>query len=277
MKKIYLLISLVLILLFNSCDITEKLIINEDGSGKFSYEIDGSKMVSLMGDNFKDIFEDEKKLKKRNKKDGGLKTKKVIDSTFTFKELFVNKQDSILKLSTEEQQKIKTMERFSVRIFVNQDEGKMSYSIFTDFKSIQELQEIMSPLQSMKTISPNSKNNSSGLEMDGLLENSKTIYFYNGNSFKKTVSKIKKEKEIFENSEEYSDSIQNDALKLKKSFELFYGQSNYKLVYQFPKVIKKASLENLLYSEDKKTITVEYSFKDYIENPEKLSLEVEFE
>lgn len=277
MKKTYLLISFAIVQLFASCNITEKLIINDDGSGKFSYEIDGSKIVSLMGDNFKDIFEDEKKLKKRNKKDGGLKSKKVIDSTFTFKELFASKQDSILKLSTEEQEKIKKMERFSVRTFVNQDEGKMGCSIYTDFKSVQELQEIMSPLQSIKTISPNSKNNSTGLEMDGLLENSTTTYYYNGNSFKKTVTKIKKNKEIFKNSEEDSDSIQNNALKIKKSFELFYGQSNYKLVYQFPKVIKKASLENALFSEDKKTITLEYSFKDYVENPDKLSLEVEFE
>ena len=39
---------------------------------------------------------------------------------------------------------------------------------------------------------------------------------------------------------------------------MFYDQSNFKVVYQFPKAVKKVSIDNALYSEDRKTITIEY-------------------
>ena len=32
-----------------SCTITEKMIINDKGSGKFTYEIDGTKMMAMAG------------------------------------------------------------------------------------------------------------------------------------------------------------------------------------------------------------------------------------
>ena len=46
------------------------------------------------------------------KKERSKKKEKDIDSTFTFKEMFADKKDSIAKLSPEEQEKIKKMERF---------------------------------------------------------------------------------------------------------------------------------------------------------------------
>ena len=110
MKIIKILFALVLLFNLTSCSITEKIIINDNGSGKFAYEIDGSQMMSMMGNAFKDLGEDEKdskKKKKKNKEEEVVKASKNIDSTFTFKELFASKQDSIAKLSPEEQAKIK--------------------------------------------------------------------------------------------------------------------------------------------------------------------------
>ena len=77
MKYIKLLSALLFVFSFSSCTITEKMILNENGSGKFAYDIDASQMMSMMGSAFKG---DSKKEKKR----------KAIDSTFTFKELLVS-------------------------------------------------------------------------------------------------------------------------------------------------------------------------------------------
>ena len=283
MKIIKILFALVLLFNLTSCSITEKIIINDNGSGKFAYEIDGSQMMSMMGNAFKDLGEDEKdskkKKKKKNKEEEVVKASKNIDSTFTFKELFASKQDSIAKLSPQEQAKLKKMERFSVRTIMNEDEGKMNYSIFTDFNTISELQDVMSPLESMKTISPTGQQaGGMGMAPNALEENASTRYFYDGKTFKKIVSKLEKKKEESKQEEDAATAeVEAEALRLKESMNMFYDQSNYKVVYQFPKAVKKVSLHNALYSEDRKTITIEYTLKDYMENPDKLNLEVTFE
>lgn len=283
MKIIKILFALVLLFNLTSCSITEKIIINDNGSGKFAYEIDGSQMMSMMGNAFKDLGEDEKdskkKKKKKNKEEEVVKASKNIDSTFTFKELFASKQDSIAKLSPQEQAKLKKMERFSVRTIMNEDEGKMNYSIFTDFNTISELQDVMSPLESMKTISPTGQQaGGMGMAPNALEENASTRYFYDGKTFKKIVSKLEKKKEESKPDEDAAIAeVEAEAIRLKESMNMFYDQSNYKVVYQFPKAVKKVSLQNALYSEDRKTITIEYTLKDYMENPDKLNLEVTFE
>lgn len=260
--------ALLFVFSFTSCSITEKMIINDNGTGKFSCEIDGSKMMSMMGNAFKNDSNDTAKKGNDSKKD------KLIDSTFTFKQLLASKKDSIAKLSPEEQAKIKKMENFSIHILMDQDKGIMNYSMFTDFKSIIELQDLMSPLQSMKSLAPGKNANMLSSNSGIAEENSSTKFFYDGKSFSKTVSKLGKKKEEIK-----PDSVSEDdmAEKMKESMNMVFDQSNYKVVYQFPKAVKKISVPNALYSEDRKTITIEYPLKDYMENPDKLSFEVEFQ
>lgn len=268
------LFALLLMLTLTSCTITEKMIINDNGSGKFTYDIDGTKMMSMLGNAFKSEGEDD--AKKNKKETVNRKNKKVVDSTFTFKEMFASKQDSIAKLSPEEQAKIKNMERFSVRTIIDEEKGIMNYSMFTEFNSISELQDVMSPVESMKSISPTGQNSGGmGMAPDALEDNSSTSFFYDGKTFKKTVAKVEKKKEVTEEVEEGSED--DLEAKMTESLNMFYDQSNFKIVYQFPKAVKKVSIENALYSEDRKTITIEYPLKDYMENPDKLSFDIVFE
>jgi len=264
MKYIKLLSALLFVLSFSSCTITEKMILNENGSGKFAYDIDGSKMMSMMGSAFKGDSNDAKKEKKG----------KVIDSTFTFKELLASKKDSIAKLSPEEQAKIKKMEKFSMHMQMDEEKGIMNYSMFTDFNSISELQDLMSPLQSMKSLTPGGGSKMMGANAGLPEENSSTKFYYDGKSFKKSVAKIEKKK-----GEEKTEADSDEDLggKMKESMEMIYGQSSFEVVYQFPKAVKKISMPNALYSDDRKTITIEYPLKEYMENPDKLNFEVEFQ
>ena len=274
MRTIKLLFALLLMLTLTSCNITEKMIINDNGSGKFTYDIDGTKMMSMLGSAFKSEGEDG--IKKNKKETVNRKNKKVVDSTFTFKEMFASKQDSIAKLSPEEQAKIKNMERFSVRTIIDEEKEIMSYSMFTEFNSISELQGLISPVESMKSISPIGQNSGGmGMAPDALEDNSSTSFFYDGKTFKKIVAKVEMKKEVTEVVEEGSED--DLGAKMTESLNMFYDQSNFKIVYQFPKAVKKVSIENALYSEDRKTITIEYPLKDYMENPDKLSFDIVFE
>lgn len=264
----YLLVACVLVTL-SSCSITEKIIFNEDNSGKFAYEVDGSKMMSMMGSVMKE--EDAKKSKKKKNKKEEI-ANKDIDSTFSLKELFASKKDSIAQLPLEEQEKIKKLERFNVHMIMNQDKGIMNYTMFADFKSIAELQDMTSPLQSLKSLNSNQTIGSQGNLMQ---DNNLSDYQFDGNVFKKKVHKILADKTGKTKEELKSEEDATEAM--KGSMEMIYQQSDFKVVYQFSKTIKKASLPNALYSDDRKTVTVLFSLKDYMENPENLNIEVELE
>lgn len=264
MKNFKIVALLVFTLSLTSCSITERLIINEDGTGKFAYEIDGSKMMSMMGGAMKSDDSSDKK------------EKKAIDSTFTFKEIFAEKKDSIAKLPLEEQEKIKKMEKFSMRMLVDEENGKMNYTMFTDFASIKELQNIMSPFETMKSMSPDGKKaDGLGMNSDALGGDSSASFFYDGKTFSKKVAKKIVEKNIEEDEE--NGEANELADKMKESMEMVFLESNFKVVYQFPKPVKKVSNKTALYSEDRKTITIEYPLKDYMENPSSLTLDVEFQ
>lgn len=271
MKTFRFLLAIAIVLCSTSCSITEKMIVNDNGSGKFSYEIDGTKMMSMMGSAFK---EEGKSSKKKNKKE---QPSKDIDSTFTFKELFAGKQDSISKLSPEEQAKIRKMEKFSIHMVMNEEKGILNYTLFTDFNSVAELQDVMSPVESMKTLSPSGQTGGLGMAPNSVQESASTKFFYDGNKFSKTLSKLQKKEETEKQEVSKESEELSEELKLKQSMDMFYAQSSFKVVYQFPKLVKKVSVENALYSQDRKTVTIEYPLKDYIETPEKASFEVEFE
>lgn len=261
---------LVVVFLFSSCSITEKIMFNEDNSGTFAYEIDGSKMMSMMGSAIKAETEKKSK-KKKNKKSERESTN--MDSTFTFKELFASKQDSISKLPLDEQEKLKKMENFSVRMVMNEEQGTFLYSMFTDFKSIGELKDIMSPMQSMKSL--NAGNKAVGDKGGMISDDNISEYLFDGKTFVKKVQKRVAEEST--RSVEISEEEEAIAASAKQSMDMIYEQSDFKVVYQFAKPVKKVSLSTALYSEDRKTVTVLFPLKDYMENPESLNLEVELE
>lgn len=266
MRSIKLLSAFLFICIVPSCTITEKMILNDKGSGKFSYEIDGSQMMSMIGGAMKSESNEDAK------NDPSKKKRKDIDSTFTFKELFASKKDSISKLSLDEQEKIKKMEKFSMHMVMNEEKGIMNYSMFTDFNSISELQDVMSPIQFLKSIAPGKGSKMSSVG-SGLPDNDSSMKFsYDGKTFKKIVAKKEPKKETIKKDEQED----SEASKMKESLEMVYGQSNFKVVYQFPKAVKKVSAPNALFSDDRKTITIEYPLKDYMEDPNKLNFEVEF-
>ena len=124
-----------LIATLTSCTFTENIYINDNGSGKFSVDVDGSSLMAMAGDQLGSQM--------------GADAKKNIDSTFTFKQLIAEKQDSISKLSPEAQKEIKKLENFVFNIKMNGEQKQFLMKIATDFKSVNELQDI---LQSMSTL-----------------------------------------------------------------------------------------------------------------------------
>lgn len=248
--KLYKLLSFSFLLAtLTSCTFTENMYVNDNGSGKFSVDIDGSALMEMAGDQLGNQM--------------GADAKKNVDSTFTFKQLIAEKQDSISKLSPEAQKEIKKLENFVFNIKMNGEQKQFLMNIATDFKSVNELQDI---LQSMSSLQKLEGGNAPSTPFGGLGDNkSKLSYTYDGKKFtrKAIIDKQKITEKVADSTADMS--------------KMMFASSNYIIKYHFPKPVKKVSNPNALFSEDRKTITIQYPFTDYMENPDKLNFDVEFE
>lgn len=238
----FVLISLV------SCTVTENIYINDNGSGNFSVEMDGSALMAMMPND-------------------SLKTEKSIDSTFSFKQLMVEKKDSIAKLPKEQQELLKKLENFNMRMKMNAEKKQFVFSLNTDFKNVAELQDVMETMNAFSKIQKGNKNTAEAnpyIPTAGFGSNNSVLsYAYNGKKFSRKATV---------NSTEM-DEMENDSL---QQYKMIFESSIYVLKYHFPKPVKKVSNTTALFSEDRKTITIQYPFSEYMANPDKLNIEVEF-
>lgn len=250
MMKIYKLLSFSFLLAtLTSCTFTENIYVNDNGTGKFSVDIDGSALMQMAGDQLGSQM--------------GADAKKSIDSTFTFKQLIAEKQDSISKLSPEAQKEIKKLENFVFNMKMNAEQKQFLLNGATDFKNVNELQDILQSVSSLQKLEGGA---SPSTPFAGLGDNkSKLSYTYDGKKFTRKAI-IDKQK--------LTEKAKDTAADMSK---MIFASSNYILKYHFPKKIKKISNPDALFSEDRKTITIQYPFTDYMENPDKLNFEVEFE
>lgn len=250
--KLYKLLSFSFLLVtLASCTFTENITINENGTGKFSVDVDGSSLMAMAGDQMGSQM--------------GADTKKDIDTTFTFKQLMADKKDSIAKLSPETQKELKKLENFVVTTKMSAQKKEFLMNLSTDFKSVNELQDMLQTVGELQKLNGNSGTAAAMSLGSGLGNNSKLSYTYDGKKFirKATIDQQK-----------LNEKLKDSAADMSK---MIFASSQYVLKYHFPKKIKKVSNPNAMFSEDRKTITIQYPFTDYMENPDKLNFEVEFE
>ncbi|TPG38132.1 hypothetical protein [Flavobacterium pectinovorum] len=249
--KLYKLLSFsFLIATLTSCTLTENIYVNDNGTGKFSVDMDGSSLMAMAGDQLGDQM--------------GADAKKNIDTTFTFKQLFEEKKDSIAKLSPEAQKELKKLENFVVNTKMNAEKKEFLMTLSTDFKNVNELQDALQSMSALQKLEGGA--NAAAPFSKGLGDNnSKLSYTYDGKKFTRKAV-IDKQK--------LAEKAKDSAADMSK---MIFASSNYIIKYHFPKRIKKVSNPNATFSEDRKSITIQYPFTDYMENPDKLNFEIEFE
>ncbi|MFZ0596953.1 MAG: hypothetical protein WAM46_08215 [Flavobacterium sp.] len=249
--KLYKLLSFsFLFATLTSCTVTENMYVNDNGNGKFSVDIDGSSLMAMAGDQLGDQM--------------GADAKKNIDSTFTFKQLFEEKKDSIAKLSPEIQKELKKLENYTVNTKMNGEKKEFLMAFSTDFKNVNELHDVLQSLSALQKLEgAGSPATPFG---NGLGNNNSNLSFtYDGKKFtrKSVIDKQKLAAKAKDSSADMS--------------KMIFASSSYTIKYHFPKKVKKVSNPGALFSEDRKSITIQYPFTDYMENPDKLNFDVEFE
>lgn len=228
-----------------SCQFTETIVFNEDGSGKMSIEMDMGEMMAFGGE-----VTDSIAMKK--------------DTLIYLKDILDEKKDSISKLSKEEQQKLRRLENYEMRMKIDSDTNEMLFNLAVNFKSIEKANGLLEGFGDSMSLMPNTGED---LNFDADQGNSDAIgveYSFKKNKFKRDAY-IK---------DEQKHKMQVDSL---KGSESWLKNMKYTLKYTFPKKIVKSSIDDATYSLDAKTIEVTRSFVAYVKDPNVLDLEIELE
>ena len=257
------LFGLLSLLLLTSCNFTEEITFNEDGSGEFIMSYD-------MGEVMKSL---EEKMGGGQSDEGKENVK--MDSIIYFKDMLVEKADSISTLPQEEQDKLKALENIVMRMKMDQEEGLFNIGIGSSFKSLAELPETLQNIENAKTL--NSKGDPSFSKMgesqvakasEGMFEY--IDFSYDGKTFSRRLKKdYKKSNQDFE-------ALDAEIAEMGEAKDMFEAMS-YTVVYNFPKPIKSVTNKNAEISKDGKTVRLKMNFLDMIKSPEKMVLDVVLE
>ena len=252
MKKILLLV--IGITLFTSCEIQEEITFNKDGSGEYQMLIDMSGMLAIS------------KNSKKQKKDSLSPEKKPVvqDSIYKFSDILKEKKDSIARLPEKEQKILNELKDVIVKIHMDETKNEMTMAYVYPFQKTSDLKNILERLEKISTY-PKEKN-----QMDDFLSEiprTAVEYKFSKRKFHRKVKVLKTEKKNNE-----KENTENQTGKMDKIFTMF----RYKLIYHFPKKIKSVSYKDALLSADGKTLIIELPFDKVTENPELLDFEVKF-
>lgn len=242
-KYFFGLVSTCLIL---ACNFTEEIHFNQDGSGKLNIHFDGNEMMEMVAS-----------------MDSTMTPGKVIDSTLVFKDLLDERKDSIARLSPEEQAKLKKLEPFSIRMVVNEEEGKMNFDMFSDFENVTEVNDAFNAFQEASKMGP-TPGGKGPAPMKNSDPSTEVKYAFDGKTFSRSI--VVTDQDLLKKG---LDSLQGA--------EMFLSGSTYTFKYYFPKRVKKVNVEGATFSMDGKTMIYEVNFMDMMKNPESISLEVELE
>ena len=244
--RIKLLVLLSLAFTVLSCQFTETMVLNEDGSGSMAIEVNLNEMMAFGGAAMVDS------------------TVVKMDTIVNMKLFLEEKRDSISKLPAKEQLKLKKLENYKIHLKMDSEASEMVYDISTNFMNVGEANDMFNGLEQASDLMPNPDSNTEIKKEEDSPELIGVNYSFKKNIFKRDA--YIKDKAMHQK--------QVDSL---KQAEAFMGGSNYTLKYTFPKKIKKTSQPGATFSADRKTMTVQKSFIEYFKNPDLLDLEVELE
>ena len=236
------------IVFFGSCQFTETLILEEDGSGQIEILMNMDELMAFSTGMDKDT------------------TEIKMDTVYTIRTMLASKKDSIAKLPKAEQDRLKQLSNYSIRAKMNSNEGLMRVRVFTDFKRIGEANDLLEGFtQAGDVLNVLEK----GEKKDNKVENtsSNTIgvkYNYAKNVFSRDAY-IKDPK---------AHKKETDSL---KETESFLKGMKYTLRYTFPRKIKTTSNPDATFLQDGKTLLLTVPMLEYFKNPDVLDLEVVLE
>jgi len=262
MKQLFCFI--LLSLLFTSCNFTEEITFKEDGSGEFLLNYDMSQVMKSLDEMGMGSKKDTSEVQKKKQK---------MDSTIYFRDMLVEKADSISKLPQEEQDMLKSLEPVVMKMNMDEETGEMDFGFGADFKSIDELPEVLNKIEQAKKL--NSKKNPQYSKMDNSafskatessLEN--VDFKFDGKTFSRRIHPD------YKPSKENLEALDAEMNQMGDSMKKMFESMSYTLLYRFPKKVASVSNKNAEISNNGKTVTLKLNFMEMINDPRIMALDV---
>lgn len=262
MKKFVLLFALACFI--TSCNVTESIVFNENGSGQFIVAYDMGEAIKAM--------EESMGGGKKEKKEGG----KVMDTTMVFADIMETYKDSVAALPEEKRLAMEAVRDMFMTMKMDEEKGEMNFGVGLNFNSIDDLKGIQEKIKKaqslnaqndqvemMKTGSPLGKFMGGGED--------KVAYIFTENTF----SRVTAPNEITDELEEDMDTLFDEANESDKEFMEYFKEAYYNVKLTFPKPVKSISIDGAEFSADRKTVTYRANWLEYIKNPQLLDVKVE--
>lgn len=255
--KRYLFILLAIVF-FTSCNFSEEITFNPDGSGEFSVSYD----MGVVMKEIKKMGGDSKEQKKGEKK----------DTTIYFRDFIKEKADSIATLSEEEQKRFKAMENVLMKMRMDEEKEIFEMTMGVTFNSVDELSESIKALDDAQDMNKKDYSemgklgdNSIAKGANSALEN--VDFSYDGKRFvRKFIEEDKGEIDVA--------AIEKEMKQLEDMKGLFEAMT-YTVKYNFPKKIKKVSNKKAKLAKGKKSVALTVNFLELMKDPTLLNLDVE--
>ncbi|MBP2284321.1 hypothetical protein H4V97_002639 [Flavobacterium sp. CG_23.5] len=238
-NKIY--VFILLVILTTSCQITETIHLNQDGSGKIETESlrDEHSYMQLAGENYS-------------------KEEKFEDTTYVFKDFITKYSETFLKLQPSEKAIFQKFSNVNVHIKKSSFEKEFRTKINQNFNKISAVPDLYKTQEYADDLEHN-------YALSAEEHYYSVSYAFDGSLFKRIV-KITDPVEL----KKQQDKIAT----LKTRVSNFKINQPYVLKYHFPRKIKSVSNQNAKISEDKKALELQFLITDCLVNPESTNLEV---
>ncbi len=187
---------------------------------------------------------------------------KAVDSLIYFADLLREKKDSIATLPAAEQERLKELEPYRMRLKSDPVSKEMVIYLDRDFKAITEVQDAFRAFQNSGALESTQQGSDKG--SPDFSEGTEVSYAFGSNRFSRTT--VVTDSALFR---QRLDSLESGAM--------FLAGSTYTLRVHFPKRVKSASSDAATLSVDGKTLIREVDFLEYLRNPALLNIEVELE
>lgn len=233
-------------MLLTSCQFTETMVLQEDGTGEMRLSLDLSEIMAMSGEFGKDS------------------TMVKKDTIISFKDILEERKDSIATLPKAEQERLMTMENYNIQIQMDPEVNNMVMDVFVNFKNVNEANDLMKSFEMTEGMIPGQSANKSSEDQKKDDDVIAVRYNFENGTFTRDAY-IKDE------------ALYKQQLDSMQQAESFMSGIRYRLKYTFPRRIKSTSVDDATFSLDGKTVELERGFLEYFKNPDVLDLEVVLE
>ncbi|MDR7372769.1 hypothetical protein [Flavobacterium aquidurense] len=233
--------ALLLLLLVTSCQVTETITINPDGSGSIEvFQLRDENSYMQFGRSFSD-------------------SEKFRDTIFVFQDYITKYKETFVRFSKSDQALFQ--EHANVKMHIKADPIQMeNFQIVSyDFKKIEEIPNVYESLTLANSLKENYPISKSSFKIQ---------YTFDGTTFKRSLV-IQDQKKFDEDKKMIEDR--------KKMLAKYKIVQSYTIKCHFPRKIESVSNEKAIISPDKKTVTVEFQLLDFSQNPQMSDLEIVLE